>query len=916
VGRAGLARPLALGATGLARPLALGAARGRAVRGWYREQWWLPGWMFAALTVAPALLAVAWLLPGVAMLLAGRLLPAPMLIIFVPLAVALCYFAMRKLPVTWPRFAPGGDTLGAGVRSSSPPSETTPPRPRTEIPVWALLGTVAIAAGFVVWQAIERSQDLLTVRDPGGYLQYAYWIAHQGTARIPVAGYDFGSVSGIPGLRFDSPGFVTNGSVLTPAFMAGLPLVLAAGFWAHGVGGALLMPALLGGCAILSFAGLAGRLVGGRWAPAAALVLAVTLPEQYVSRTTLSEPLVQVLLFGGLCLVLDSLAVASAGRSPASLASPASTSSRPASASSRPASASSSPAGRSSGPTGTSSPPGNAPGPGSPIGPAGPNSTTRDTISFGIPSARRSLFSKPRYPRNPTGSAPRTRPISRISRPWQAMTLAGFGGLALGLTVLANIGSMSLLLPAFPFLALMFVARLPQAAPLAAGLLIGIGCGVAEGSRLARPYLTSIGPQLHDIGLAAAGFGAATVLIAPLAFPGFRRGIKRVVDWRFPVMALSGTTHRVPVIGAILQGLVVVLPVAVLTGLAIRPVIQVTRGGTDPYFIRYVADLQHLAGLPVDGRQQYYEQSLNWVIWYVGLPAVLLACLGVALVGRRCLRALLRWRDGAAAARFWGLPLLIFGWSVGTALWDPAIFPDQPWASRRLVPVVLPGVICLALWVCSRIRLRAFELGAGTMAGVVVSACCVLALGLPAAVTTFDPGYVATSASGSSAAPSAPASPSAGSSPSAGASSPAAATAVPRKLAVRGMALRATYTGEKDAVRHLCAAIGPSASVVIVDTVTAAWFTQVVRGMCDMPTARMDGAPSTAVEQVLTDIERTGRRPILLGSTASSVALVGAVPQQVLNLNTMQDAHVLNGPPAAPWPVTYTVWMASPAGGA
>ena len=33
------------------------------------------------------------------MLLAGRLLPVPMVIIFVPLAVALCYFAMRRLPV-------------------------------------------------------------------------------------------------------------------------------------------------------------------------------------------------------------------------------------------------------------------------------------------------------------------------------------------------------------------------------------------------------------------------------------------------------------------------------------------------------------------------------------------------------------------------------------------------------------------------------------------------------------------------------------------------------------------------------------------------------------------------------------------------------------------------------------------------
>ena len=50
---------------------------------------WLPGWVFAAVTVAPTLLALAWLVPGTGMLLAGRLLPLPMVIIFVPLAVAL-----------------------------------------------------------------------------------------------------------------------------------------------------------------------------------------------------------------------------------------------------------------------------------------------------------------------------------------------------------------------------------------------------------------------------------------------------------------------------------------------------------------------------------------------------------------------------------------------------------------------------------------------------------------------------------------------------------------------------------------------------------------------------------------------------------------------------------------------------------
>ena len=39
----------------------------------------------------------------------------------------------------------------------------------------------------------------------------------------------------------------------------------------------------------------------------AALVLALSLPEQFTSRSTYSEPLAQILFLGGLCLVIDSL---------------------------------------------------------------------------------------------------------------------------------------------------------------------------------------------------------------------------------------------------------------------------------------------------------------------------------------------------------------------------------------------------------------------------------------------------------------------------------------------------------------------------------------------------------------------------------------------------------------------------------
>jgi hypothetical protein len=425
--------------------------------------------VFAAVTQLPALLAVAWLVPGIGTLLAGRLLALPMLIIFVPLALALCYFAMRQAPVRWRE-----PSLAQGV----PGTADGAVRRRAEVPAVAVIATLAIAAGFAA------------------------------------------------------------------AFMPGLPLVLAGGTWLAGLPGALLMAPVIGGCAVLSFAGLVGRLVGARWAPAGALVLAVLLPEQYVSRAPFAEPLVQVLLFGGLCLLADSLAY----------------------------------------------------GPG-----------------FGARGR---------------GAVP-------------AMILAGLAGVTLGLTALVSIGSLSILLPAFPVLALMFVLRRPQAGPFGIGLFAGVACGLYAGLALARPYLSSISSQLHLFGLCAGAFGLVTALVAPLAFPGVRRWVRRVF--------VARPRRWLPSLGSVVKWTALAVPVLVVAGFAARPYVQVTRGQTDPAVISYVADLQRLAHLPVDGRRQYYESSLDWVLWYLGIPAVLLAVAGAAALGWRWARVAAGGFDDGAA---------------------------------------------------------------------------------------------------------------------------------------------------------------------------------------------------------------------------------------------------------------------------
>ncbi|HYA51724.1 MAG TPA: hypothetical protein VEG33_11180, partial [Streptosporangiaceae bacterium] len=245
------------------------------------------GRLLGRLSVLPALLAMAWLLAGLPLLLAGRFTPVLMLVVSVPLAAAGIYLGLRWLPGRWPGALPAPG----------------PQRART--PWWAVAGVVVVAAAFGAHQLIYHSQQIIVLRDPASYIQFAAWISQHGSLPIPQARAAFGGTHQV--LQFNSPAFYQVGGAIVPQFMAGLPMVLAAGFWIGGVATAVTVAPLLGACAVLTFGGLAARLTGPRWAPLAALALALSLPEQYTSRSAFSEPLAQILFLGGLCLIIDSL---------------------------------------------------------------------------------------------------------------------------------------------------------------------------------------------------------------------------------------------------------------------------------------------------------------------------------------------------------------------------------------------------------------------------------------------------------------------------------------------------------------------------------------------------------------------------------------------------------------------------------
>ncbi len=97
--------------------------------------------------------------------------------------------------------------------------------------------------------------------------------------------------------------------------------------------------------------------------------------------------------------------------------------------------------------------------------------------------------------------------------------------------------------------------------------------------------------------------------VAVAAWPRARSRAGRLIPgllrWRLPEVA---------------AGLVAVALIAFL----IRPSVQTAHWNPGAGTAGYVGALQKLLGLPVQPTRSYAEDSLYWVIWYIGVPALLL----------------------------------------------------------------------------------------------------------------------------------------------------------------------------------------------------------------------------------------------------------------------------------------------------
>lgn len=529
----------------------------------------LPGRILAVASVLPAVVAAAWVAGALPLLWFHIYGPATGTILALAITVVIGRPVLRVALAS-------ADRLG-------------------DVPWWALIAVLAVVVFAGGLAFAHSAEDVLVRRDPGSYAMSAIWLSTHGTILMPAHPQVFGAPNS--DLALASQGFYVQGSHIIPQFMTGAPVLLSIGGWIAGVNGVLHANAFLGAFALLAFAGLATRLVGARWAPFAVLALAFVQPELDVMRATYSEPAGQLILLGGLAIVVDAFI---AGE-----------------------------------------------------------------LMPGLwPRLRRTTGSSP-APDAPT-----------IDRNLAANGLF-VGGLVLGLVFTVRIDAVADLFPLVPFVGWLAFHRILGWKRFAGGLLLGLAVGGFDCLFITYPYAEHVGTDLAKVGI---GFVLLSVAsgVAIFVATKVRRSEARQVGDTEGGPGVGGRLPLLAAAGVFLIGLFFFL----------RPHLMTMRSNPDSGGANYVEQVQRFLHMTVDPTRSYYEQATRWLSWYVGWGTLALALIGACW---------LAYEQVAGHRRVWGPAYLVCFGSAVWVLFAPSITPDHPWADRRFVPVVLPGLVLFAL---------------------------------------------------------------------------------------------------------------------------------------------------------------------------------------------------------------------------
>jgi hypothetical protein len=313
--------------------------------------------------------------------------------------------------------------------------------------------------------------------------------------------------------------------------------------------------------------------------------------------------------------------------------------------------------------------------------------------------------------------------------------------------------------------------------------------------------------------VAAEYIGIVVVSVVAIVFG------RRADRWR-------GWFARVPRLPAILGGAFSVL----LLGLwLVRPYVDHPRGKP----IGLVGSIQAAHHLTVDRSQRYFQDAMRWHAWYLGPFALAAGVLGVGLFVRETLRrgTIAHW---ALAAGF-GVVATIY-------LWNASITPDQLWAMRRFVPIVIPGFLLFAVVALEFLLHRAGRVGVGA---TVLLAIAFVAWPLSATLPVRD---------------------------------------------------EVTEPGMLDAVHATCRALGPHAAVVMLNGPTQLYrqAPQALRGFCGVPVAvRTNAFDDTRLAELARRWRADGRVLYVVADSPARVTrtLPNARPQVVA---TVTSDHLLD----------------------
>jgi hypothetical protein len=267
------------------------------------------------------------------------------------------------------------------------------------------------------------------------------------------------------------------------------------------------------------------------------------------------------------------------------------------------------------------------------------------------------------------------------------LSLFALAGLCVGVSALARVdGVLAVIAAMFGIGVAAAAARAPETRrrlrrawiAFGAGGLVTSVAGWYDLAHNSRSYYSSQASDLHSLFTLY-----AVVFVVMLALGYLPLGRIR----------LALATHR-----AALARSAGVFVLVVCAAMASRPLWWTGRFIHDPVLQNAVAQRQRAAGLTIDPRRSYDEHTVTWLAWYLSWPVVVLAAVGLALLLRRAVRT----RDLRALVFF-----AVFAVVAALYLNDVNITPDQIWASRRLLPVVIPAVVIAAGYVAATLAGRA-----------------------------------------------------------------------------------------------------------------------------------------------------------------------------------------------------------------